>query len=739
MAAETGSAPAGDRRILLATLALLGGVTGVAFGRVFLGTHPAVRLAAAGVLATAVAALLARRHIAVSLIASVGGLLVALGILVFPGTTWLGIPGLRTVEAIVGALQVVTERAATEVAPAPPLAPLMTAGVMAVWSASTAAHALAMRSGSSLLPLLPAASLLGFAGVVTEEPPRPGYVLLFLAAAFAVLFAEALQRASSWGVSPPRAAAVFSGRWARVLGGGAAALAIALPGVLPGFADRGLVDLEGGGERIGVSPIVDIRPSLRQNPVADLFSVRAIRPAYWRMVVLDEFDGRLWRPGTTQEEGLEPVNVGFDHLASIPAPRQRLLDQEIEIHALGTPWLPAAADPVSIALEDDLGATHDVRTGVLGLESETSEGMRYRVTSAQTRPNLRGLEMITPSHPLGDPRFTALPPDVPERIRQIALDVGGRADSLFRAVLSIQNYLRSFTYDEDAPAGHGTNDLVHFLDISRRGYCEQFASAMAVLVRSLGIPARVSIGFLPGDPDRSGRFRVTTAQVHAWPEVHFGEYGWLAFEPTPGRANPSAGYLVPPSLRSRRDPAGPAGGPGGLAPRSLTQRREAFQPAFTNVPQPQGAAAGGGRQTTSLTRVVLVGVGIGLALLLLAVPLKALWRLLVLRGAGDPRRRVLEAYAWLLDGAAGLRAGRRPEETPTEFGSRLREDRNVSPEALARITTLAEQALYSPRDPEPRQGDQAVSSTRAVLRELRRRAGPIRALAGALRPTSPRP
>jgi transglutaminase-like putative cysteine protease len=738
VAAETGSAPAGDRRILVVALALLGGVTGVEFGRVFLGTHPALRLAAAGLLATGVAALMARRHIALSLAASLAGLLFALGILVFPGTTWLGLPGPRTVEALVAALRVVTDRAATEIAPAPPLAPLMTASVMAVWSAGTAAHALAIRSGSSLLPLLPAASLLGFAGVVTEEPPRPGYVLLFLVAAFAVLFAEALQRASSWGVAPPRAAAVFSGRWARVLGGGAAALAMTLPGVLPGFGHQGVLDLEGGGDRIGVSPIVDIRPSLRLNPVADLFSVRATRPSYWRMVVLDEFDGRLWKPSTTQEGGLEHLGVGFDELTSIPPPRQRLLDQEIEIHDLGTPWLPAAANPVAIGLEDDLGATHDLRTGVLALESETSEGVRYEVTSAQAWPTLRTLESLTPNNPLGDPRYTALPPGIPERIRQIALDVAGRADSVFHAVLSIQNYLRSFTYDENAPAGHGTDDMIHFLEVSRRGYCEQFAGAMAVMVRSLGIPARVSIGFLPGDQDQTGRFRVTTAQVHAWPEVHFGDYGWLAFEPTPGRSNPSAGYLLPPSLRARGN-QGAAGGGAESSPRSAAELRESFQPSSTAVPQARGIPEGGGTRSVSWTRVVQVAVGIVLFLLLLIAPVRALWRFMVLRRAGDPRRRVLQAYAWLLDGAAGVRKGRRPEETPLEYGSRLGEGRDVSEEALGRITTLAEQALYSPREPGRLQGDQAVASTRTVLRDLRRDAGPIRTLAGALRPARPRP
>ena len=737
MAAETGSSSADNRRILVVTLALLGGVTGIVFGRVFLGTHPAVRLAAAGVLAVVLAALFARRHLALSLAVSAVGLLFALGILVFPGTTWLGLPGPRTVRAIVDALGVVTDRAATEVAPAPPLAPLMTASVIAVWSASTAAHALAIRSGSSLLPLLPSAGLLGFAGVVTEEPSRPGYVLLFLGAAFAVLFAEAMQRASSWGGRSPRARTVFSGRWARVLGGGAALAAVALPGVLPGFGNAAILELDGGGERIGVSPIVDIRPSLLQNPVADLFSVRASRPAYWRMVVLDKFDGRLWKASETEEGGIEPLAEGFDLLTPSAAPRQRPLDQEIEIHELGTPWLPAAADPVAVRLEDDLGATHDVRTGVLSLEADTSEGMRYDVSSAQTWPTLKTLEALVPNNPLGDPRYTTLPPEIPGRIRQIALDVAGRSESVFDAVLAVQNYLRSFTYDENAPAGHGIDDMLHFLEVSRRGYCEQFASAMAVMVRSLGIPARVSIGFLPGERDETGRFRVTTAQVHAWPEVHFGEYGWLPFEPTPGRTNPSAGYLLPPSLRARGDGGSVRGGNANPGSLSAVEQRESFQPALAEIRPPRGVTPAPRREGFSWRRLLLIVSGIGLLLLLLVAPLKALWRRLVIHGAGDPRHRVLAAYAWLLDGAAHLRLGRAPGETPLEYGSRLREQRGVSAEALGRITSLAEQALYSPRGPGREQGGEAVASTRQVLRELRRKAGLWRTLAGALRPSGP--
>lgn len=736
MATDSRQAPSGDRRILIVALSLLGGVTGACFGRVFLGTQPAVRLAAAGVLAALIAALLARRSLAVSLAASAAGLLLTLGLLVFPEATWLGLPGPRTVEAIVRSLEVVTERAATEVAPAPPLAPLMTAAIMAVWSASTAAHALAVRSGSSVLPLLPGAALLGFSGVVTEEPPRPGYVLIYLAAAFAVLFAEAVQRTSSWG--GPRTGTVFSGRWARIIGGTAALAAVAIPGVLPGFGRGAILEIDKPGERIRVSPIVDIRPSLLQNPAADLFWVRAPRPAYWRMVVLDTFDGRLWKASETEAAGKQSLGVGLDSLTPSSAPRRRLLEQEVEIARLAAPWLPAAADPVSIGLEDDLGASHDTRTGVLGLEADTADGMRYEVTSAQPWPNLRALEGVIPNNPLGDPRYTALPTGMPDRIREIALNVAGRADTAFDAVLAIQNYLRSFRYDESVPAGHGSDDVLQFLERSRRGYCEQFAGTMAVLVRTLGYPARVSIGFLPGDPDETGRFRVTTAQAHAWPEVHFGEYGWLPFEPTPSRNNPSATYLLPPSLRGRGTGGSAGGDDGGTGRLSAVEQRESFQPLRAPIEPLPDPASGVGRERFPWWRLLLAALGIGAALVLVGAPARAIGRWLALSGAREPRRRVLAAYAWLQDGASDLGLGRRQGETPQEYGERLRAIPGIPSDALDRIGLLAGRALYSPRGPERDQAEEAVDAARAVLRELRRRAGWLRSLTGALRPgTSP--
>lgn len=734
MATETRSVTGGDRRVLLVALALLGGVTGAVFGRVFLGTHPALRLAAAGVLAAGIAIVMARRPLMLSLLASAAGLLIALGVLVFPSSTWWGIPGPRTIDAILRSLDVVTQRAATEIAPAPPLAPLMTAAMMAVWSASTAAHALAIRSGSTVLPILPGAALLAFSGVITEDPPRPGYVLLFLGAAFAILFAQAMQRASTWGPERLRTTTVFSGRWARVVGATAGVAAIVIPGVLPGFASPALIELDKPDARIGVSPIVDIRPSLLQNPVADLFWVTAERPAYWRMVVLDRFDGRLWTPSETQEAGHVGLGEGPQRFADPAAPRERTLQQVVEIGQLSTPWLPAAPDPFSITLEEGLSGRHDMRTGVLELDAETTEGMRYAIGSEQPWPSTRDLEQTIPNNPLGDPRYTAVPADLPPRISEIALDVTARATNPLEEMLAIQDYLRSFTYDDRAEAGHGVDDMLHFLEVSRRGYCEQFAGTMAVLARALGYPARVAIGFLPGERQEDGRFRITTSQVHAWPEIHFGDFGWLPFEPTPGRSNPAADqYLVPRALRgggSGSSVEGEAGEPGSA---TAVEQRESFQP-LPGALEPIGDSGGRRQERSPWWPAGLVALAVALAVLLAVPPLKAIARRIALARPGDGRHRILAAYTWLLKGAEDLGLGRRGSETPAEYRERLGSKASVPQDALERISSLADRALYSRLEPDSDQGEEAVTAARTVLRELRRDAGLLRTLSAAIRP-----
>jgi transglutaminase-like putative cysteine protease len=113
------------------------------------------------------------------------------------------------------------------------------------------------------------------------------------------------------------------------------------------------------------------------------------------------------------------------------------------------------------------------------------------------------------------------------------------AQTAYGQILALQNRFRNgnFSYTQDVEPVEGTDPILHFLTESKSGFCQQFATAMAVMARALGYPARVAVGFREGE--RLGdTYTVDSRDAHAWVEVFFPGYGWLPFEPTPSRANP---------------------------------------------------------------------------------------------------------------------------------------------------------------------------------------------------------
>ncbi len=168
--------------------------------------------------------------------------------------------------------------------------------------------------------------------------------------------------------------------------------------------------------------------------------------------------------------------------------------------------------------------------------------------------------------------------------------------------------------------------LLDFLVNTRRGFCQQFAASMAVMLRSIGIPARVAVGFTAGTfDDETDSLRVTTENAHAWVEVLFPGYGWLTFEPTPGRQNVAAYPYTDPTSNvcqarpghpctarparprrsgagDQRDPAGPTGDtkdamrPGGRELPSL-RGRGAVDPQHHACPSPRAASPCGRRHS----------------------------------------------------------------------------------------------------------------------------------------------
>src|SRR6266545_4925599 len=192
MAAHQEPTPRAHRLLALGAVGLLAAATAIAFGRVFVGHGATWKLLAAGLASVAVAGLLERRSLLLATVASAVCLLVALAVLVFPQTTWIGLPTSETLGAIRDALERVGQEARVQVAPSAPLTPLLLAAVTAVWTASFSAHALAIRAGGPLLAVLPSVALVGFTDTVMQDGARPGYAVVLLSAVLFVSFLDGL-------------------------------------------------------------------------------------------------------------------------------------------------------------------------------------------------------------------------------------------------------------------------------------------------------------------------------------------------------------------------------------------------------------------------------------------------------------------------------------------------------------------------------------------------------------------
>ena len=147
------------------------------------------------------------------------------------------------------------------------------------------------------------------------------------------------------------------------------------------------------------------------------------------------------------------------------------------------------------------------------------------------------LRSATSIHP-PDPTAMDLPGNFPDEAADAARDVTANASTVYDKALALQMWFQNnFEYDLSVQRGHGNNAIKNFLRI-KRGYCEQFAGTFAVMARSLGIPARVAVGFTPGDLHSDGKYHVYGRNADASPRCRFDDIGWISFEPTPGRGEP---------------------------------------------------------------------------------------------------------------------------------------------------------------------------------------------------------
>ncbi len=162
-------------------------------------------------------------------------------------------------------------------------------------------------------------------------------------------------------------------------------------------------------------------------------------------------------------------------------------------------------------------------------------GEQYRIRAAVLNPTIRELRATPAEYPAWvQERYLALPEELSEKLRRLASEITVNEPTPYDKAVAITNYLRSeMKYDLTiSPPPPGIDPVEWFLFTWKSGFCNYYASSEVLLLRAVGIPARMVVGYAPGTYQPDGSYKVSAQDAHAWPEVYFAGLGWIEFEPT---------------------------------------------------------------------------------------------------------------------------------------------------------------------------------------------------------------
>src|ERR1035438_6262879 len=303
------------------------------------------------------------------------------------------------------------------------------------------------------------------------------------------------------------------------------------------------VFLPGFSNQVNLGDIGEIKTSSRPVMHVRFWSAQAVEPMKWRGAALSDFDGKRW---SNPSHKPETILVEDDHVVLAPPgfpPPGRRLHYHVDLEALGNDALFFAGTPEILDLRTR--ALYRSESSGYRLDHAEPRGFHYDVWSLLDDPPERApVHYPPPVLPLAARELYLQLPSLDARIAELARSfAAGGAGDLARA-RGIERHLRTgYGYTLELPDREVADPLANFLFARRKGHCEYFASSMAVMLRSLGIPARLATGFQSGVYNPvSGLWLVRASDAHSWVEAWIPGYGWTTFDPTP--ADPNAGGLA---------------------------------------------------------------------------------------------------------------------------------------------------------------------------------------------------
>jgi transglutaminase-like putative cysteine protease len=521
--------------------------------------------------------------------------------------------------------------------------------------------------------------------------------------------------------------------------------ALAVPLIVPDKPSNFIANLfhNGSGDALGgfgaggatgssINPFVALKGQLVRDKALPLMTVHVdvpsprVQPFYLRSNILDHYTDRGW--SVTSHGRTEPLtDTAFGTDPPVTPPRTVDYRASIKISGLtGNP--PLFSSPTAVGGIESATTWSTEDQLLLGSTVHPDQELLENVS--QPAPTIRDLQSAPSDDDPALARWLELP-TLPTYVTDLVASLTGSMTTPYAKARAISDYFadpaNGFAYSLRTKTGDSGSALVDFLK-NREGFCQQYAAAMAVMLRQAGVPSRVVLGYMHSQPDRNGNFTVTTFDAHAWVEAYFAGIGWIPFDPTPpgGLAGGKPGDLVwAPHVYGNAGENFP-GRPANRVPGATSQTSTAPVPSTK-----------GNSQSSAAADAPLVWGGVGLLVLVVLALIPATVRV------GRRRRRYAAArrgdadalWAELSDTAQDLGYVWSPARSPRQVAEWLARDAAGSARSLDALAVAVEHRRYAP----DQYREDAAGLTRGlqeVTGQLRSRRSPRARMRAVLWPSS---